>query len=283
MKQTTPKAMSLRAKINNYAKKHGITAQVVLQNYMFECFLDRLSKTKYKDNFIIKGGILVSSIVGLNVRSTMDMDATLKNLELTEEKIQSAAAEIIAVHADDGIEYKIISLAPIRKDDVYGGFCLKLEAKYESILTPLSIDISTGDAVTPSPLQYSYKRLFNEETIPILSYPVETILAEKLETIISCGLLNTRPRDFYDVYILSKTVSFDSKILEKALAATCEHRGTRELVENEAAPRIAAIETSDDLKALWKKYQKKFPYAKGIVFEDTVGAAKKLLENCLGV
>ena len=145
--------MSLRAKINNYAKKHGITAQVVLQNYMFECFLDRLSKTKYKDNFIIKGGILVSSIVGLNVRSTMDMDATLKNLELTEEKIQSAAAEIIAVHADDGIEYKIISLAPIRKNDVYGGFCLKLEAKYESILTPLSIDISTGDAVTPSPLK----------------------------------------------------------------------------------------------------------------------------------
>lgn len=221
--------------------------------------------------------------MGLNVRSTMDMDATLKNLELTEEKIQSATAEIIAVHADDGIEYKVISLAPIRKDDVYGGFCLKLEAKYESILTPLSIDISTGDAVTPSPLQYSYKRLFNEETIPILSYPVETILAEKLETIISRGLLNTRPRDFYDVYILTKTVSFDSKILAKALAATCEHRGTRKLVENEAAPRIAAIESSEELKALWRKYQKKFPYAKGIVFEDTVLAVRELLENCLGV
>ncbi|MBO4547472.1 MAG: nucleotidyl transferase AbiEii/AbiGii toxin family protein [Treponema sp.] len=277
MKQTTPKAMSLRARINNYAKTHGITAQAVLQNYMFECFLDRLSKTKYSKNFIIKGGILVSSIVGLDIRSTMDMDATLKNLELTEEKIRSAATEIIAVNSEDGISYKIISLAPIRKDDVYGGFCLKLEAKYESIITPLSIDISTGDAITPEPLLYSYKRLFNDESITIRSYPIETILAEKLETIISRGVLNTRPRDFYDIYILTKTVSFNAKTLSNALAATSEHRGTSDLLKNETESRIAAIESSDALNDLWKKYQKKFPYAKDIAFEDTVKAAKKLL------
>ncbi|MBR5965021.1 MAG: nucleotidyl transferase AbiEii/AbiGii toxin family protein [Treponema sp.] len=277
MKQTTPKAMSLRARINNYAKTHGITAQAVLQNYMFECFLDRLSKTKYSKNFIIKGGILVSSIVGLDIRSTMDMDATLKNLELTEEKIRSAATEIIAVNSEDGISYKIISLAPIRKDDVYGGFCLKLEAKYESIITPLSIDISTGDAITPEPLLYSYKRLFNDESITIRSYPIETILAEKLETIISRGVLNTRPRDFYDIYILTKSVSFNAKTLSKALAATSEHRGTSDLLKNETESRIASIESSDALNDLWKKYQKKFPYAKDIAFEDTVKAAKKLL------
>ena len=277
MKQTTPKAMSLRARINNYAKTHSITAQAVLQNYMFECFLDRLSKTKYSKNFIIKGGILVSSIVGLDIRSTMDMDATLKNLELTEEKIRSAATEIIAVNSEDGISYKIISLAPIRKDDVYGGFCLKLEAKYESIITPLSIDISTGDAITPEPLLYSYKRLFNDESITIRSYPIETILAEKLETIISRGVLNTRPRDFYDIYILTKTVSFNAKTLSNALAATSEHRGTSDLLKNETESRIAAIESSDALNDLWKKYQKKFPYAKDIAFEDTVKAAKKLL------
>ena len=145
------------------------------------------------------------------------------------------------------------------------------------------MDITAGDSIYPSVKQIKYKRYFDKTPIPILSYPVETILAEKLETIISRGLLNTRPRDFYDVYILSKTVSFDSKILAKALAATCEHRGTRELIQNESQARIAAIESSEELKALWKKYQKKFPYAKGIVFEDTVLAMRELLESCLGV
>ena len=145
------------------------------------------------------------------------------------------------------------------------------------------MDITAGDSIYPSVKQIKCKRYFDKTPIRILSYPVETILAEKLETIISRGVLSTRPRDFYDVYILSKTVSFDSKVLTKALAATCEHRGTRKLVENEAAPRIASIESSEELKALWKKYQKKFPYAKGIVFEDTVSAVRKLLEGCLGL
>ena len=278
MKQTTPNAMRLRAKINDYAKKHGIMAQVVLQNYMFECFLDRLSKTKYAENFIIKGGILVSSIVGLNVRSTMDMDTTLRNMELSEEKIRSAIDEIISVELDDGIAYKMISLAPIRKEDVYGGFCLRLDARYESIDTPLSIDISTGDVITPEPWDYSYKRLFSEDSIPIRSYPIETVLAEKLETIITRSILNTRPRDFYDVYILSRTVQFDSEILCKAVLATSEHRGTKRIIEKETARRIGIIETSEELKSQWRKYQKKFPYAKDIQFEDTVTAVKALLK-----
>lgn len=278
MKQTTPDAMRLRTKINNYAKTHGIMAQVVLQNYMFECFLDRLSKTKYAENFIIKGGLLVSSIVGLDVRSTMDMDATLRNMELSEEKIRSAVDEIISVMLSDGITYKVISLAPIRKDDVYGGLCLRLDAQYESINTPLSIDISTGDVITPEPLEYSYKRLFADDFISIRSYPIETVLAEKLETIITRSILNTRPRDFYDVYILSKTTSYDFANLRQALLATSEHRGTKDIIENEAEQRIGIIETSSDLKTQWQKYQKKYPYAKDILFKDTVSAVKALLK-----
>lgn len=278
MTETTPNAMRLRAKINSYAKSHGIMPQVVLQNYMFECFLSRLSKTRYSENFILKGGILVSSIVGLDVRSTMDMDATLKNLELSRERIVGALDEIISVPVDDDIGYKIISVEPIRKDDVYGGFCVRLDAIYESIATPLSIDISTGDAITPEPLDFFYKRLFSEEPILIRSYPVETVLAEKLEIIVTRSILNTRPRDFYDAYVLSKTVKFSREMLQKALIATSKHRGTNDVLQNELAQRIAIIESSADLKSQWKKYQKKFPYARDVLFEDTISALKALLK-----
>ena len=280
MKQTTAKAMSLRAKINNYAKEHGILAQVVLQNYMFECLLDRISRSKYVDNFVIKGGILVSSLVGLDVRSTMDMDTTLVHLSLTEEKIKEAMNTIIAVPADDGIVFNFVSVEPIRKDDVYGGFCLRLDAKYESIETPLSIDISTGDAITPEPMNYGYKRLFNSENvIPLRSYPLETVLAEKIETIITRGILNTRPRDFYDVYILTKTQGYNAETLRKAIFATAEHRGTKAIMEAETNNRLAVIENSSELQSQWAKYQKKFPYAKDITYQETVNAVKEVIHE----
>ena len=280
MKQTTAKAMSLRAKINNYAKEHGILAQVVLQNYMFECLLDRISRSKYVDNFVIKGGILVSSLVGLDVRSTMDMDTTLVHLSLTEEKIKEAMNTIIAVPADDGIVFNFVSVEPIRKDDVYGGFCLRLDAKYESIETPLSIDISTGDAITPEPMNYGYKRLFNSENvIPLRSYPLETVLAEKIETIITRGILNTRPRDFYDVYILTKTQGYNAETLRKAIFATAEHRGTKAVMEAETNNRLAVIENSSELQSQWAKYQKKFPYAKDITYQETVNAVKEVIHE----
>ena len=280
MKQTTANAMSLRAKINNYAKEHGILAQVVLQNYMFECLLDRISRSKYVDNFVIKGGILVSSLVGLDVRSTMDMDTTLVHLSLTEEKIKEAVNEIIAVPADDGVVFNFVSVEPIRKDDVYGGFCLRLDAKYESIETPLSIDISTGDVITPEPMNYGYKRLFNSENvIPLRSYPLETVLAEKIETIITRGILNTRPRDFYDVYILTKTQGYNAETLRKAIFATSEHRGTKAIMEAETNNRLAVIENSSELQSQWAKYQKKFPYAKDITYQETVNAVKEVIHE----
>ena len=280
MKHATPNAMSLRAKINNYAKEHGILAQVVLQNYMFECLLDRISRSKYVDNFVIKGGILVSSLVGLDVRSTMDMDTTLVHLSLTEEKIKEVMNEIIALSSDDSVVFKFVSVEPIRKDDVYGGFCLRLDAKYESIETPLSIDISTGDAITPEPMNYGYKRLFNSRNvIPLRSYPLETVLAEKIETIISRGILNTRPRDFYDVYILTKTQGYNAETLRKAVLATAEHRGTKAIIEAETNNRLAVIENSSDLQSQWSKYQKKFPYAKDITYQDAVNAVKDIIQK----
>ncbi|MBO4706613.1 MAG: nucleotidyl transferase AbiEii/AbiGii toxin family protein [Spirochaetaceae bacterium] len=276
----TPKTMSLRSKINNYAKKHGILAQVVLQNYMFECLLDRISRSKYTENFIIKGGILVSSIVGLDIRSTMDMDTTLVRFPLKEEQIQQAFKEIASISADDGIVFDFVSLSPIRKDDVYGGYCLRINAKYETIETPLSIDISTGDTITPEPVKYGYKRLFqNDIEIPIRSYPIETVLAEKLETIITRGILNTRPRDFYDVFVLTKTQNYNKETLKKALFATASHRGTKEEIEREAGKRLSMIEDSEDLRIQWQKYQKKFPYAKDISYDQVVKVVKEIINE----
>lgn len=279
----TKNAMQLKAFIKNKAKELNISPQIMLQNYYMECFLDRLSKTEYADNFVVKGGFLISALIGLNNRATMDIDTTIKNLSLNESEISKVISYICDVPAEDDFTFIFDHVEPIREDDEYQGLRVFLFIDYESTRGTLSMDITAGDSIFPSAKQIKCKRYFDKTPIRILSYPVETILAEKLETIISRGLLNTRPRDFYDVYILSKTVSFDSKILKKALAATSEHRGTSELIKNESKNRIAAIESSEELKALWKKYQKKFPYAKGIVFEDTVGAAKKLLENCLGV
>lgn len=277
MKERTANATRLKARINNYAKQKNLPSQVVLQNYMFECLLNKISHSRFADNFIIKGGLLISSIVGLETRTTMDMDATLVHMTLSEESILNAMREITDTQTSDNVSFNILSLEAIRKNDVYGGFCLRIDALYESILTSLSVDISTGDSIVPAPMDFGYHRIFDpNEIIPIHSYPIETILAEKLETIITRSVLNSRPRDFYDVYILTKTVPFDKASLKQALLATAEHRHTREIIEKESQNRLAVIESSVELQMQWKKYQAKFKYAKNISFEDTVRAVRDL-------
>ena len=195
------KSMSFKAKINNYAKVNHLPAQVVLQNVMFERFLDRLSKSEYRDKFVIKGGILVSALVGLDTRATMDLDTTLRKLALTEEKVKEAVEKICVVDLSDDISFRINSVAPIRRDDVYGGFRVKIEALYEDIVTPLSIDVSTGDVITPEAVEYEIGGIMDDTVrIKVWGYNIETALAEKVETILSRDVLNTRPRDYYDVY-----------------------------------------------------------------------------------
>ncbi len=199
-------SMSLKARINNYAKKHGIAAQVVLQNYMFERFLERLSKSEYKEKFVIKGGLLIATIVGLDIRSTMDLDTTLRNLVFTEEQITQTIQSICSVDLGDEINFTVVSVTPIRKDDRYGGFSVRMDAGYDGIRTPLSIDISTGDVLTPSAVHYEFDGMFDESVhISIWGYNIETVMAEKMETILSRGIFSTRPRDYYDIYILSTT------------------------------------------------------------------------------
>lgn len=271
------KAMSLKAKIRNIAKQKSIPAQVILQNYMFERLLVRLSSSEYKEKFVLKGGMLVAAIVGLDNRATMDLDTTLRNLPLTPETIRSALERICAVPFDDGVVFEIGAISPIREDDIYGGYRVALTARFDTLVTPLSIDVSTGDAITPHAVQYSFTQIFDgEQSYELWAYNIETVMAEKVETILRRGVFNTRPRDFYDVYILTATQKFDQAIFAEALNATAAHRGTTEQTAD--VPGILRnIEESPELRTMWDKYRRQFAYAQDITYEQIIETIRTLV------
>jgi predicted nucleotidyltransferase component of viral defense system len=269
--------MSLKAKIRNLAKKKNIPAQVVLQNYMFERLLVRLAASNCKDKFVLKGGMLVASIVGLDNRATMDLDTTLKNLPLTPEAIRDALVQICAVPVDDGVNFEIGTISPIREDDVYGGYRVALTARFETILTPMTIDVSTGDVITPHAVQHRFSGIFDEaQTYELWAYNIETILAEKVETILRRGVFNTRPRDFYDVYILATTQSYDPALFCKALQETAAHRGTTEQIAD-VIGILQTLSESQELRELWEKYRKQFSYASDIQYSIVIDNLKIVL------
>lgn len=270
-------AMSLKAKIRNIAKQKNIPAQVILQNYMFERLLVRLSASKYKDKFVLKGGMLVAAMVGLDNRATMDMDTTLKNLPLTPEAIRSTLDNVCNSPFDDGVSFEIGTILPIREDDIYGGYRVMLNARFDTIITPLSMDVSTGDAITPHAVQYNFSEIFDDEkTYELWAYNTETVMAEKVETILRRGVFNTRPRDFYDAYILTTTQKFDKAVFEDALKATANHRGTTRQIKD--VPGIFQnIEESPELKTMWERYRKQFAYAADIEYEQIMNVLKTLL------
>lgn len=271
------KAMSLKAKIRNIAKSKNIPAQVILQNYMFERFLNRLSVSQYKEKFVLKGGMLVAALVGLDNRATMDLDTTLKNLPLTPEAIEKALSEIFEINLNDDVKFALKGISPIREDDIYGGYRVSLEAIYETIVTPMTIDVSTGDVITPNAVQFNFTGIFDDELkFELWAYNIETVLAEKVETILRRSVFNTRPRDFYDAYILISTQKFDKAVFAEALERTIEHRGTRSQI-NDYMDTMTVIENSDALKKMWSNYQKQFAYAKDVSFEDICQAVAELI------
>lgn len=271
------KAMSLKAKIRNIAKSKNLPAQVILQNYMFERFLNRLSVSEYKEKFVLKGGMLVAALVGLDNRATMDLDTTLKNLPLTPEAIEKALKEIFEIDLKDDVSFSLKGISPIREDDIYGGYRVALDAVYETIVTPMTIDVSTGDVITPNAVKYDFTGIFDDElTFEVWAYNIETVLAEKVETILRRSVFNTRPRDFYDAYILITTQSFDKAVFAEALEKTIEHRGTRNQI-NDFASTMEIVSESDDLRRMWNNYQLQFPYAKDISFKDACNSIMDLL------
>lgn len=273
-------AMQLKALIKNLAKEKCISAQLVLQNYMLERFLERTSLSSYRDNCIIKGGFLIASMVGLDTRATMDMDATIKGYPVKEDSIRKMIEEILGIPIEDGITFRLQSIHEIREDDEYSGYRASLIAEYGRMAVPLKLDITSGDKITPREIEYSYKLMWENRSISILAYNLSTILAEKLETILSRADQNTRPRDYYDVYILTKLQgeNIDDKTLSLALSATAEKRGSAHLL-SQFRDILSTVKSSSIMKIRWENYQKDFDYAKGIEFEECCNAIRTLLES----
>ena len=267
----------IKGAIRNISKKTGVNPNSLLQMCLFEGILEKLSKSKYSENFILKGGLLISSLIGVDMRSTMEMDTTLKGIPLNEESISNILNEILAIEIDADIEYKLIKLSPIRQEDVYEDFCASISCIFGKINATLNIDITTGDVITPREMNYSYSKILEEGTIPIMTYTIETILAEKFETISSRNITTTRARDFYDLYMIYSIYKdkIDKDILRKAIERTSKYRGSFETAL-QYKEIVELFRESETPKKLWKKYTQNNPYAKDVDFLDTISVYEEI-------
>lgn len=270
---------SLKAKASNLAKQTNIPNKYIIQNFMFEALLKRISNSNYKDKFIIKGGLLLSSIFGVNLRSTMDLDTTIKGLPLNKSTITKVITEIINIDLKDNITFEIENIKDIREEDLYSGYNVNLKADFDGLKTNLMIDITTGDIITYKEVEFKYNTLFDNDTINIMTYNYETIIAEKFESIISRNIDNTRMKDYYDLYMFVnlKWNDINKETLRKAIINTSKNRETLSYIEN-ANEYINLIEDDSKLKSLWNNYQKNYEYAKDISFEDTIKSIKIISE-----
>ena len=267
----------IKGAIRNISKKTGVNPNSLLQMCLFEGILEKLSKSKYSENFILKGGLLISSLIGVDMRSTMDMDTTLRGIPLNEVSITKILNEILVIEIDADIEYKLIKLSPIRQEDVYEDFCASISCIFGKINATLNIDITTGDVITPREMNYSYSKILEEGTIPIMTYTIETILAEKFETISSRNITTTRARDFYDLYMIYSIYKdkIDKGILRKAIERTSKYRGSFETAL-QYKEIVELFRESETPKELWKKYTQNNPYVKDIDFLDTISVYEKI-------
>lgn len=267
----------LKDLIRNLSKKKSADAQILLRNYMMERFLERVSISEYRNKFILKGGMLVAALVGVDFRATMDLDATIKGADVYTGAVKYIIANIVSVPLEDGVVFRIKQVSEIMDEAEYPGVRVSMEAEFDGVRTPLKIDISTGDVITPREIQYSFKLMLEDRSIDVLAYNVETVLAEKLETVISRGIINTRMRDFYDIHILLKLYkdTLDAKVLSEALKATAQKRET-EYHLRDAQEIFGEVQNDIGMQKLWGSYQKKFSYAAEISWEDVMRVVKEV-------
>ena len=272
-------AMQLKAIIKNIAKEKHISAQLVMQNFMLERLLERISISKYQRNFILKGGFLIAAMVGIDTRATMDMDATIKGLPVNEQTVRKMFEEICKTELADDVTFSFQNIGKIREGDEYTGYRISLSANYPPMAVPLKLDITTGDKITPKEIEYQFKLLLEDRNISVLAYNLETIMAEKLETVITRGDQNTRPRDYYDIYILTKLQysNIEPDSLKAAFKATADKRGSAVVVKN-YRKIMNTVRNSEVMQRQWKNYQNDFEYATNFVFEETCDAVVQLMD-----
>ena len=265
----------LKDLIRNLSKEVGIEAHVLIRKYMMERFLERVSSSKYNGSFILKGGMLVAAFVGVEARATMDIDTTIKGIPVTIVDMERTITEISNIDLDDNVKFRIKKVSEIMDEAEYSGIRFSMDALLDGAVIPLNIDISTGDVITPREIAYSYKLMFEDRTILIMTYPIETVLAEKLETVISRSITNTRMRDFYDIHILLKSQNINADILALALERTAKKRGNFNLLEN-AESVLKIVKSDEDMKRLWNIYQKKFKYAGEYTWDEVIHSVREL-------
>ena len=268
----------IKGRIKSVAKQNNADARTLMRIYMMERFLERLAQSEYRDNFIIKGGILVTAMIGVAHRSTMDIDTSMKNLNLSAEDALRVVNQVKDIDLDDGVSFEVKDVSNIMDEMEYPGIHVTMNANVGKLITPLKIDISTGDVITPRAIEFNYDLLLEDRSISLWSYNLETILAEKLQTVLARGILNTRMRDFYDIRMLLDTYEdkVNKAVLKDAFAATCKKRGTDNLQE-QAEEIIKIIEADEQLQVLWRAYQKKYSYAAEIDYASVISGVKKLM------
>lgn len=269
----------IKGRIKSVAKQNNADARTLMRIYMMERFLERLAQSEYRDNFIIKGGILVTAMIGVAHRSTMDIDTSMKNLNLSAEDALRVVNQVKDIDLDDGVSFEVKDVSNIMDEMEYPGIRVTMSANVGRLITPLKIDISTGDVITPRAIEFNYDLLLEDRSISLWSYNLETILAEKLQTVLARGILNTRMRDFYDIRMLLDTYEdkVNKAVLKDAFAATCKKRGTDHLQE-QAEEIIKIIEADEQLQVLWRAYQKKYSYAAEIDYASVISGVRKLMD-----
>lgn len=272
--------MHLKALVRNIAKEKGISPQLLLQEYVMEHFLERVSVSQYRDNYIVKGGFLVSCLVGLDTRATRDLDATIKNFPVSMETIREMVESILGVDIADEIHFEFVGIKNIREGDDYSGYRVSLKAEIGTMTVPFKLDITTGDKITPREIEYTFESMIERRLIMIKTYNISTLLAEKLETVISRGENNTRMRDYYDIHVLWKLRGDDLNWpeIEEALEATCQKRNTYKIVKS--YPQIlSSISLDDGMNRKWNSYCLSFEQAEGLEFSEVCGSIKEILEH----
>ena len=269
----------IKGRIKSVAKQNNADARTLMRIYMMERFLERLTQSEYRDNFIIKGGILVTAMIGVAHRSTMDIDTSMKNLNLSAEDALRVVNQVKDIDLDDGVSFEVQDVSNIMDEMEYPGIRVTMNANVGRLITPLKIDISTGDVITPRAIEFNYDLLLEDRSIKLWSYNLETILAEKLQTVLARGILNTRMRDFYDIRMLVDTYEdkVNKAVLKDAFAATCKKRGTDNLQE-QAEEIVKIIEADEQIQVLWRAYQKKYSYAADIDYASVIRGVRKLMD-----
>jgi predicted nucleotidyltransferase component of viral defense system len=271
--------MQLKALLKDLSAKYGITPQATLQMYCLERLLDRIAVSRFRDHFVIKGGFLIASILGIGTRSTMDIDATVKGFSVSYENVESVFKEICDIDIADQLTFSFDRIEEIREKDNYLGLRVFVECRYGKINVPLTVDLTTGDTIIPQEIEYIYKCVFDNKVIPILAYPLENVFAEKLDTIISRGVANTRTRDFYDVYTLyalkKEEVNFET--LRIALEATSRRRNTFRILK-EYPQILEDIKADPQQNDFWRRFVAKNPFARGVALSQAVDCAKEMLD-----